>query len=317
MTRPLLIGRAPASAAMRAESERPDWIGADPGKIDRALRHALAKPSGGWCVIDASRAFDRTPRPYTILGRELVGWRCARGAALAPDGCPHMGAELSKGRVDEKGRIVCPWHGLALDGDRARGDWAPLVTHDDGVLVWARFDALLAPGEAPSERPFLCARPERALDAVIRMEGRCAPEDVIANRLDPWHGAHFHGHSFARLSVIDEAIDHVTVRVVYRIAGRVGMEVDARFDCPDPRTIVMTIVSGEGVGSVVETHATPIAEGRTAIVEATLATSERTSVSWLPRATLLRPLIEARARKLWVDDVAYCERRYALRRSKR
>ena len=78
----------------------------------------------------------------------------------------------------------------------------------------------------------------------------------------------------------------------------------------------MTIISGEGVGSIVETHATPIAEGRTAIVEATIATSERTSVSWLPRATLLRPLIEARAKKLWVDDVAYCERRYSLRNAR-
>lgn len=311
--RPLLIGRAPASASLERAKERPDWIGADPVKIERSLAHALAKPSGGWCVIDSSRAFSREPRPYTIEGRDLVGWRCLRGPALAPESCPHMGAELSTGRVDEKGRIVCPWHGLALSAEGKHGSWAPLVTFDDGVLVWARFDSLLAPGESPTDRPFLPARPPRALDAVIRVEGRCAPEDVIANRLDPWHGAHFHGHSFARLSVLDEAIDHVTVRVVYRIAGRVGMEVDARFDCPEPRTIVMTIVSGEGVGSVVETHATPIAPGRTAIVEATLATSERTSIAWLPRATLLRPFIEARARKLWVDDVAYCERRYALR----
>lgn len=315
--RPLLIGRAPASAATAKASDRPDWIGADPVKIERALQHALAKPSGGWCVVDSRRAIARGPAPYTILGRELVGWQCAHGPALAPEGCPHMGAALSTGHVDSRGRIVCPWHGLALDADKPRGDWAGVPTFDDGVLVWARFDALLAPGEASTDRPFLPVRPARALDAVIRVEGRCAPEDVIANRLDPWHGAHFHGHSFVRLSVIDEAIDHVTVRVVYRIAGRVGMEVDARFDCPDPRTIVMTIVSGEGVGSVVETHATPIAEGRTAIVEATLATSERTSVSWLPRATLLRPMIEARARKLWVDDVAYCERRYALRTAAR
>jgi len=312
--RPFLIGRAPASASLPPpENARPDWIGADPGKIERALRHATAKPSGGWCVIDGRRAIARGPVPYTILGRELVAWSCKKGPALAPEACPHMGAQLSTGFVDDRGRIVCPWHGLALSADRKQGDWAPIPTYDDGVLFWARFDELLAPGEAPTERPYLPVRPERALDAVIRMEARCAPEDVIANRLDPWHGAHFHGHSFARLSVIDEAIDHVTVRVVYRIAGRVGMEVDARFDCPDPRTIVMTIVSGEGVGSVVETHASPLAEGRTAIVEATIATSERTSVSWLPRATLLRPMIEARARKLWVEDVQYCERRYALR----
>jgi hypothetical protein len=309
--RPLLIGRAPRSAG--TEPRVPDWVGADPDKIERALAHALAKPSGGWCVVDSSRAFSRTPRPYTIEGRELVGWRCLRGPALAPESCPHMGAELSKGHVDARGRIVCPWHGLALSVETKRADWAPITTFDDGVLVWARFDSMLREGEAPTDRPFLPVRPEHALDAVIRVEGRCGTEDVIANRLDPWHGAHFHGHSFARLSVIDEAVDHVTVRVVYRIAGRLGMEVDARFDCPDPRTIVMTIISGEGVGSVVETHATPIGPGRTAIVEATIATSERTSIAWLPRATLLRPFIEARARKLWSDDVEYCERRYALR----
>ncbi len=40
----------------------------------------------------------------------------------------------------------------------------------------------------------------------------------------------------------------------------------------------MTIVDGEGIGSVVETHATPLTKGRTAIIEATLATSERAGV---------------------------------------
>ena len=39
------------------------------------------------------------------------------------------------------------------------------------------------------------------------------------------------------------------------------MEVDARFHCPEPRTIVMTIIRGEGVGSDVETHATPLEAG--------------------------------------------------------
>ena len=320
---PLLVGRAPTSAARPTADARPDWIGADPSKIERALRRALARPSGGWCVIDQSRAFTSEPKKYEVLGRELVGWRCKSGPALAPEACPHMGAELSRGRVDARGRVVCPWHGLALSGDPPRGDsrpsetlgqnWVPSLTFDDGVLVWARFDALLAPGEPPTDRPFLAARPSRALDAVIRVEARCETEDVLANRLDPWHGAHFHPHSFARLAVIDEGDEHITVRVVYRIAGRIGMEVDARFSCPDPRTIVMTIISGEGVGSVVETHATPIAAGRTAVIEATIATSERPSVAWLPRATLLRPMIEARARRLWLDDVAYCERRYALR----
>lgn len=318
-----LLGRDPASMAPRRTApvgaSRPDWAQADPREIERALERALAKPSGGWVVVDATRALRAGPRKVRIAGRELVAWWCRPSDAprVAPDYCPHMGAELSKGSVDREGRIVCPWHGLALDGDpaRKRGRFEPLVAYDDGVLTWVRVPELLREGEAPTDRPFLPARPSRFLDAVIRMEARCEPRDVIANRLDPWHGAHFHPHSFARLNVLDQGPDHVTVRVVYRITGRVGMEVDARFDCPDPRTIVMTIVAGEGVGSVVETHACPIADGQTAIIEATLATSERREViSWLPKAgRLLRPLVEQRARRLWVEDVDYCERVYALR----
>lgn len=312
MTRFWLIGRRPGGP-LAAASTRPDWVQADVDKIEHALARALSRPTGGWVVVDQSRAFTREPRAYRIAGRDLVGWRCKRGPALGPDACPHMGAEMSKGHVDAGGRIVCPWHGLALSAERKRADWEPTLTYDDGVLTWARFPSLLSPGETLTERPIVPERPARGLDAVIRTEAECAPEDVIANRLDPWHGAHFHPHSFARLSLLEETETSVTVRVVYRIAGNVGMEVDACFTCPDARTIVMHIVQGEGVGSVVETHATPIDEGRTAIIEATIATSERPEVSWLPAATFLRPMIEARARRLWVDDVAYCERRYALR----
>ena len=76
----------------------------------------------------------------------------------------------------------------------------------------------------------------------------------------------------------------------------------------------MTIVDGEGTGSVVETHATPIAAGRTAVIEATLATSERPGFGHaLKLARWLRPAINARAARLWVEDIAYAERRYQLR----
>ena len=61
----------------------------------------------------------------------------------------------------------------------------------------------LAVGEAPTDAPILPLRPSRALSGVVFAEARCRPADVIANRLDPWHGAHFHPHSFARLSVLE------------------------------------------------------------------------------------------------------------------
>lgn len=289
-------------------SRQPDWVQADPAKIHAKLQRALALPSGGWYVVDASRSLREQPRRVRIRGRDLVAWRTAQGPRLAPDACPHMGASLAEGSA-RNGELVCPWHGLRL-GRGAHGSWQPLPTFDDGVLTWVRLDG----AEAPTDRPVLPPRPARYLDGVIRMEADCAPEDVLANRLDPWHGTHFHPYAFGRLKVTRDTEDCLQVRVAYRVAGPLAVEVDATFHCPDSRSIVMTIVDGDGKGSVVETHATPIERGRTAIIEATLATSDRIGFGWARRAApALRPLMELAARRLWVDDAAYAERRYALR----
>ncbi len=225
-----------------------------------------------------------------------------------PDVCPHMGARLSEGRT-EHGILVCPWHGLRL-GDQRRGSWQPVPTHDDGVLVWVR---LREPGEPPTGRPILPARPHHFVDGVVRVEARCDPRDVLANRFDPWHGTELHPYAFGRLQVLDIGNDHVVVRVAKRIAGPVAVEVDARFDSPERRTIVMTIIAGPGQGSVVETHVAPIAPGRTAIVEASLASSLRFGrVFARLLSRVIRPLLERSARRLWIDDRAYAERLYQL-----
>jgi isorenieratene synthase len=182
--------------------------------------------------------------------------------------------------------------------------------HDDGVLAWVRVGA-----EDPgTPTPVLAPRPKLYMEGVVRLEARCDPADVIANRLDPWHGAHFHPYSFAALTVIGSDDDVLKVRVAKRLVGRLCVETDATFHSPEPRTIVMTIVEGEGKGSVVETHATPIEPGRTAIVEATLATSEREGFRHAMKLNrLIRPFIEGSARRLWVDDAAYAERLYERR----
>jgi len=302
-------------AELPPELRGPDWLQANPHRIERELRTALALPSGGWYVLDASRSIGSRPRRYWVEGRELVAWRANREIRVAPNACPHMGASLADGLVRD-GRIVCPWHGLELGSDR-HGAWCPLAAHDDGVLCWVRLDPL--PGDAgehdpPTPRPVLSARPDTFIDSVMRMEADCEPRDVIANRLDPWHGVYYHPHTFKRLKVIGVEGGRLLVRVVYGITDRLGIEVDATFHCPDPRTITMTIVGGEGTGSVVETHATPLREGRSAIVEATLATSERPGFRRAIRAArLIRPFILRSQRKLWVEDAAYAERRYALR----
>ncbi len=357
----------------QADPKLLDWKQANPMAIERALQHVLAKPSGGWFVLDATRTLqkpalkswrsgmakrEQMARKYVVDGVELVAWANAQTGAItvAPALCPHMGAHLGDGHINASNCVVCPWHGLALPGvassgvassgvgssevgprgvrttgigssrgrvDRVAGQgrWEPWRTYNDGVLVWVQPDP---DASDATDAPILTQRPTTHFTGVIRREAVCEPRDIIANRLDPWHGVHFHPYAFAGLEVLSNTDDALDLRVGYRITPRHIMVVEARFDCPDPRTIVMTITGGEGVGSVVETHATPMhppvnAAGvsmlpRTSIIEATLATSDRPGFAQaLKGAVIARPMIELLAGRLWTDDAKYAERTYAIR----
>jgi Domain of unknown function (DUF5914) len=243
---------------------------------------------------------------------------------VGPGACPHLGASLVEGRVVD-GCLVCRWHGLRLPAEGVE-EWRPLAAYDDSVLLWVRLGCL--GGETPLPEPVPAARPrpEGGISAVTRLVGVCEPGDVLANRLDPWHGVWFHPYSFARLCVVsapgldaDDADDRFLVRVTFRVGPWLGVRVLAEFTCPEPRTVLMRIVEGEGAGSIVETHATPLGPGRdgrphTAVVEAVIATSTRPGFAVARMAApLVRPVLRRAATRLWRDDLAYAERRYALR----
>lgn len=322
-------GRVPLRLRRRPvpwDRQRPTWREARPAVIGEALKRASARPSGNWYVVGAARDVrDDRPLARTVAGREIVVWRDADGVLVAGPGvCPHLGAPLGRSPV-RCGTLVCHWHGLALDGGPFAG-WEPLPAHDDGVLVWVRLDAV--GGERPTDAPLVPVRPgaSGAVAAVYTGFGVCEPEDVVANRLDPWHGAWFHPYSFVDLSVLSApgpdasgADDGFAVDVSFKVAGRLVVPVRAVFTAPEPRTVVMHITDGEGLGSVVETHATPVGlddrgRPRTAVVEAVVAASDRpgfAAARWA--APVLRPLMRAAAGRLWRDDLAYAERRWALR----
>ncbi|WP_307825146.1 DUF5914 domain-containing protein [Streptomyces sp. M2CJ-2] len=318
-TSPLRRRRGPGWAA-----QTPTWRQARPAVIAEALKRASARPFGNWFVVGASRDVRVGGRPCgrTVGGVEVVLWRSEAGALHAGPGvCPHLGAPLRDSRV-VCGTLVCHWHGLALDGGAFAG-WSPYPAHDDGVLVWVRLDTV--GGEVPSDRPAVPLRPAvgSAVDAVFTAVGRCEAQDVVANRLDPWHGSWFHPYSFVDLTVVREPQgdedDAFVVDVSFRVAGRLVVPVRAEFTAPGPRTVVMRVTDGEGATSVVETHATPLTgeacrRPRTAVVEAVVATSGRRGFALAQRAApVLRPLMRRTAGRLWRDDMAYAERRWALR----
>ncbi|MFF5260572.1 DUF5914 domain-containing protein [Actinomadura viridis] len=340
---PLRLGRP-----VRWQDQPLTWREAKPSIITAALKQATARPSGNWYVLGASRSVAQGKRPYgrTIGGVEVIAWRDRSGRLRAGPGvCPHLGAPLRDARL-VCGTVVCHWHGLRLNGEPYAG-WEPFPAYDDGVLAWVRLDAL--GGEPPLERPVLPVRPDpsRSLDAVFEAEGVCEPEDVIANRFDPWHGAWLHPYSFVDLTVREVppaapddgatpasgppasgppasgADDGFVVDVSFKVVGRAVVPVRAVFTAPEPRTVVMHITEGEGRTSVVETHATPLGEDargnpRTAVVEAVIATSERPGFTAARSvAPLMRPLIRQVAGRVWRDDLAYAERRWELRASGR
>ncbi|WP_263993514.1 DUF5914 domain-containing protein, partial [Mycolicibacterium fallax] len=148
-------------------------------------------------------------------------WRTADGTlAVGPSACPHLGADLSTGSV-ECGTLICPWHGLRFDGDR-------IESGDEPVRVGRR-ERGSPPVAVDVERdqralPILPNRPDGArIAAVARLDGSCEPVDVIANRLDPWHGAWFHPRC-ARRKVVAAQGDRLAVEldhaVVVQLRGR-------------------------------------------------------------------------------------------------
>ena len=115
--------------------------------------------------------------------------------------CPHLGADLATGTVD-CGALICPLARAAARRAIREFGWKPLPSHDDGVLAWVRLDGV--GGEEPLDAAGDSgpARPATRLDAVTRVVGTCEPTDIIANRLDPWHGAWYHPYSFTQLEVL-------------------------------------------------------------------------------------------------------------------
>ncbi|ONM10492.1 Pheophorbide a oxygenase [Zea mays] len=60
----------------------------------------------------------RAPHGKTVLGLSVVAWY-DRGAGewrVFDDACPHRLAPLSEGRIDDRGRLQCVYHGWCFDG---------------------------------------------------------------------------------------------------------------------------------------------------------------------------------------------------------
>jgi nitrite reductase/ring-hydroxylating ferredoxin subunit len=145
----------------------------------------------------------RPVRPVKIMGQELVLFRDAAGRlGLLDRDCPHRGADLAFGRLEDGG-LRCPFHGWLFDVEGrlreapAEPDDSPLLTRlrQRAYPVTERAGAIwgyLGPGEPP---PFPALDPFVAPDShVFAFKGliECNWLQALEVGIDPAHASFLH-----------------------------------------------------------------------------------------------------------------------------
>lgn len=152
-----------------------------------------------WHPLSRDEDLGEAPLSTTLLGQPLVLWRDATGRpVLMRDQCPHRGARLSLGRVQD-GHLVCPYHGWrfaaggACIGIPAVPAFQPPASHGACTHpVVERHGLLWGALEQPAcEPPSLPSLPARRLVYGPFDVATSAPR-VVENFLDTAHFAFVH-----------------------------------------------------------------------------------------------------------------------------
>lgn len=197
--------------------------------------HASSRPfppgiPEGWYFLRAADALGRTEvASVRLAGEECVLWRDGSGSPrLLPAWCPHLGAHLGQGGRVRDGRLVCPFHGFAFDGDghcvatgygtppprRARLGPRPVVERDGLLFAW--FGA-----ESPGWVPDVVDGAGWSPFGLHHWELRGHPQEVTENSVDVGHFAHVHG--YRRIETLEPArTEGACLRASYRFEKPAG-----------------------------------------------------------------------------------------------
>jgi phenylpropionate dioxygenase-like ring-hydroxylating dioxygenase large terminal subunit len=164
---------------------------------------------GQWYPV-AKTVQVKSGRPFgvTALGRRLVLWRGADGRVnCLEDFCPHRGAPLSRGEVND-GNLACRYHGVTLDGTgrilrvpampecalEGRQAAAAFATTEGSDAIFVYFPKANEAAPALQWAEELTSSEWAHFLCTSRWD--CNYRYALDNLADPMHGCYLHADSF-------------------------------------------------------------------------------------------------------------------------
>lgn len=178
-------------------------------KADTAEEHLRSGLLDLWYLVATSNDVADRPIGLKRLGRNLVLWRDEAGAVhVLEDYCPHRGAPLSLGRIND-GRLSCAYHGFEIDASgtivdvpatpdcplvgRAAVRTYPVREIGGAIFVYFSERAGVVPPEPILPEEF--TSPEWS-SFLFTTEWNCNWQVTLDNRVDPLHGSFLHSGTF-------------------------------------------------------------------------------------------------------------------------
>jgi phenylpropionate dioxygenase-like ring-hydroxylating dioxygenase large terminal subunit len=215
----------------------------DAGRSELEDRVANEGFRGRWYPLTAARnVIANEPLALDRMGERIVLWRDTAGAIHAQeDRCPHRGARLSQGFVSGQ-NIVCPYHGIALDGEgrivsvpalpgcpiEGRLALRTYAVQEIGGAIFAYFPTPAGEAPIPLDPPSEFTDPAWS-HFLCETRWQTNYRYAIENVLDPMHGPYLHGNSHSMsVGIKDDVMEIRDTEHGFRVERK--LQKDVAFD---------------------------------------------------------------------------------------